>query len=57
MRLNNPVSERLARRGGLSLRLVNLLRKLTFWRLAVELEDGQGRRLKAEVREVPPWEE
>ena len=57
MRLNDPVSERLARRGGLSLRLVNLLRKLTFWRLAVELEDGQGRRLKAEVREVPPWEE
>ena len=57
MRLDDPVSERLARRGGLSLRLVNLLRGLTFWRLAVELEDGQGRRLKTAVRDVPPWEE
>ena len=57
MRLNDPVSERLARRGGLSLRLVNLLRELTFWRLAVELEDVRGGRLKAEVRDVPPWEE
>ena len=57
MRLDDPVSERLARRGGLSLRLVNLLRKLTFRRLAVELENGQGRRLKIKVRDVPPWEE
>ena len=57
MRLDDSVSERLARRGGLSLRLVNLLRELTFWRLAVELEDGQDRRLKTEIREVPSWEE
>lgn len=57
MRLEDPVSVRLAARGGPSLRLVNLLRKLTFWRLAVGLVDGRGGRLKAEVREVPPWEE
>ena len=57
MRLEDPASVRLARRGGLSLRLVNLLRELTFWRLAVELVDGRGRRLKVEVHQVPPWDE
>ena len=56
MRLNDPLSEWLARRGGLSLWLVNLLRRLNFWRFAVEFVDDQGRWRKAEVHEVAPWE-
>lgn len=57
MRLDDPVSERLARRSGLSLRLVNLLRELTFWRLAVELVDRKDKRFKVEIQDVPPWEQ
>lgn len=55
MRLNDPLSERLARHGGASLRVVNLLRRLTYWRLAVELVDGGGKSRKAELRYVPTW--
>lgn len=57
MRLDDPVSERLARRGGLSLHLMNLLRELTFWRLAVELVDRKDKRSKVEIQDVPPWEQ
>ncbi len=57
MRLDDPLSKRLARRGGVSLRAVNLLRRLTSWRLAVEFADGGGESRKAEVGFAPPWEE
>lgn len=57
MRLDNPLTERLVASGRLGVIVVNVLRRFTFWRLAVMMVEGRGRRRKAEVRSEPTWVE
>lgn len=55
MRLDDPRSRRLAASGWFGLRIVNLVRELTFWRLVVLVIDENGERRKVKIKTQPPW--
>jgi len=55
MRLYDPGTERLTASGTLGLRVANLIRELTFWRLAVMMVDENARSKKARITAKPPW--